>query len=486
MKLRVFQYLVVFLCLGTGIVGSYDFNLGLAYGFAAACMVAPYYLLGKYIKHKYAYLFIALVFTLTYFARPLLLIPNKDLFKYLSLSSIDNALIGSSMISIGLYMASLFFGFCLMSVWSERGQTAALSLTTPPSAMKPSEKGTELFLPGNFLLKKQKSIRLFAVAAVVAMAVLNLVLRIGVKKGLASSDILIFMIPELLIHLICITYLLKYKIDRLLFGSLLFAVVLLGLLGGSKGALAEIAILVVFYFLQAKGNFKISAAKVLPIVVGGVFALFITFSIANQIRYGILFSGKSINTEVFSIFVKGSVDAFQPENLLYFTDLVTSRFNGFDGYLATEIYQSDLLHETFSIGNTLRRVVAKLVPFDGGTPTISTGKAVGIEYVGFADDKSFSGAVGLWGTVQLISQTYGELLAFGLGASWAWLISQFQKIKDPDISFVLQGLVMLMIAESIMSGNFDNTLSWFVIRLCQVGFYVKLINFVSAKTIRLS
>ncbi|MEL6554659.1 MAG: hypothetical protein AAFQ63_14500 [Cyanobacteria bacterium J06621_11] len=473
MRLRIFQYFVAFLAIGTLVVGAYDFNLGLAYGFAAACTVGPYYLFGKYLKHKYAYIFIALVFLLTYFIRPLLLIPNKGLFKYLNLSGIDNILIGSSMVEIGLYTACLLFGFCLMSAWSGGQKTTIVPLSPRLTRLQPQ----------SFLLKKRKYIKGFTIAVIIAMAVFNLVLRIGVKKGFASSDILIFIIPELLIHLICITYILKYKLDQGLFCTLLAAIALLGLLSGSKGAFAEIAILVVFYRLQEKGNFKISAAKVIPIIVGGVFALFATFSIANQIRYGILFSGKSLSSEVFFLFAKGGAEAFRPENMLYFTDLVTSRFNGFDGFLATEIYQSDLLHEAFSLGNTARRVIAKLIPFDGGTPTISTGRAVSIEYVGFSADKSFSGAVGLWGTVQLMSQTYGEFIAFGLGASWAWLIAQFQKVKDSDISFVLQGLVMLMIAESIMSGNFDNTVSWFVIRLFQVGFYVCLINLVSAKTL---
>lgn len=474
MKLRVFEYFIAFAVLSTAVASSYSLGIGLDYFFASACLITPYYLFGKYLKNKYAYIFICIVVWLSYLVRPLILIPHHDLFKYLKLSTIDNAIIGTSVLKIGMYTVCLLIGFCASSA------VFGMTLKEKAKAFRITSQGNSFFLP------KKKAIRAFTVLAVMLLAVFNLLLKVGVKQVAASSaGALIFIIPELLIHLVCVLYILKYKIYVRSYSVILGVLILLGLLGGSKGAFAEIALLVVFYALQRGGNFKIKALKILPIIAGGTLLLFATFSIANQIKYQILFSGGGFSFDIVSIFAKGFFEAFKPSNMLYFADLVTTRFNGFDGFLATEIYQSDLLKEVFSFANTARRIVSKLIPFDGGTPTMSTGKAVGIEYVGFSADVSFSGAVGLWGTVQLMAGAYGEVVAFGLGALWAYLLCQFQRVSDPDISFILQGYVMLMIAESIMSGNFDNTVSWFVIRLFQLALYVFLINFVSARVVKI-
>lgn len=472
MQLRIFEYFIACTVLSTAVVFSYNLGIGFDYLFASACLVVPFYVFGNYLKNKYAYIFISIVIWLAYLLRPLLLIPNKDLFKYLKLSTIDNPLISSSIIKIGIYNACLLLGFCLSSAWFGMNSMQKYTMLAAGS-------------PGDvFLLKRKKYVKVFTLIAVALLAAFNLLLKVGVKKVAASSSgILIFLIPELLVHLVCILYIFKYKIYVKTYSAILGVFVILGLLGGSKGAFAEIALLIIFYFLQKSGNFKAEVTKVVPFVLGATVFLFATFSIANQIKYGILFSGRSFGFDVVSIFGKGFVEAFRPSNMLYFFDLVTTRFNGFDGFLVTEIYQSDLLKEVFSFANTTRRIIAKLVPFDGGIPTISTGKAVGIEYVGFSADKSFSGAVGLWGAIQLMAGAYGELLAFVMGSVWAYLLCQFQKVSDPDISFVLQGFVMLLMAESILSGNFDNTVSWFIIRICQLFFYVSMINFISPKRV---
>lgn len=469
----------------------YNPDVGWRYAFAASCLVIPYYIFPIPLRLKQTALFISCVLWLTHLLRPFILVPNLELFKYVRFSSIDNALIQKSLVQTGLYSGCLLMGFCITAMFlapSHKTLVANGHFVTPvggnEGAGGPISNGSgPVPMQARTLLdKKRRYIQSATTAALFVSVVFAIFLRIGVKKSAASSSgIWAFVIPEIFIHLACLLYIFKYRYHIRFYASVLVAFILLGLIGGSKGALAEIAILAVIYFLYERGDFKVSVRRALVTLVSAIFLLFATFAVANQIRFTILFAGQSYGFNVIQAFINGIAEAFRLDNVVYFVDLITTRFNGFDGLLVTNIQQTDLLRDVFSFSNTMRRIIGKLIPFDGGVAGMTTGKAVGIAYIGFDDDKSFSGAVGIWGALRLMAGGYTPIFAFGLGTLWSAIICGFQRVKDLDVSFILQGFVMLMITESIMSGNFDNTGSWLVIRCGQLMFYLFLINFLSPK-----
>lgn len=479
MSLRVSDYFLLLNVVSSLLMVLYDADIGMRYAFAASCLVVPYYVFPISLRLKQTCLFISFVLWLTHLLRPFILLPNLELFKYVRFSSINNALIQTSLVQTGLYSGCLLVGFCLVSMVLAPSNRELLANGHLAKAFnQPTRQSRGL------LEKKQKYIQAAATIALVMSTIFAVFLKIGVKKATTSSSgIWSFVIPEIFIHLACLLYIFKYRHHVKFYVSILTGFVVLGLIGGSKGALAEIAILAVIYFLYERGNFRISVKRAFLTSTVAVFLLFATFAVANQIRYTILFAGQSYGFNVIQAFATGAAEALQLDNAVYFVDLITTRFNGFDGLLVTNIYQSDLLRDVFSLSNTMQRIVSKLVPFDGGVASMTTGKAVGIAYIGFDSDKSFAGAVGIWGALRLMAGAYTPVFAFGLGALWAGVICGFQRVKDLDISFILQGFVMLMITESIMSGNFDNTGSWLVIRCGQLAFYIFLINFLSSKKV---
>ncbi len=475
MSLKVSDYFLLLNVIGSFLMLLYDAEVGLRYTFAASCLVVPYYVFPISLRLKQTCLFISFVLWLTHLLRPFILLPNLELFKYVRFSSISNDLIQASLVQTGLYSGCLLVGFCLTS------------MILAPSSRELLANGHLAKAAGrskSLLEKKQKYVQAAATVALLMSTVFAVFLKIGVKKATTSSSgIWSFVIPEIFIHLACLLYIFKYRYHVKFYISVLIGFVILGLIGGSKGALAEIAILAVIYFLYERGNFKISVKRAAVTSAIAVFLLFTTFAVANQIRYTILFAGQSYGFNVIQAFANGAAEALRLDNVVYFVDLVTTRFNGFDGLLVTNIYQPDLLRDVFSLSNTVQRIISKLVPFDGGVASMTTGKAVGIAYIGFDSDKSFAGAVGIWGALRLMAGGYVPAFAFGLGSLWAAIICGFQRVKDLDVSFILQGFVMLMITESIMSGNFDNTGSWLVIRCGQLAFYIFLINFLSSKKV---
>lgn len=489
MSLKVSDYFLLLNVVSSLLMLLYDVELGARYAFAASCLVVPYYLFPIPLRLKQTALFISFVLWLTHLLRPFVLVPNLELFKYANFSSIDNVLIQKTLVQTGLYSGCLLAGFCVTAMFLAPSRQTLMAnghLAAPADGVLAAAGyvGQPIRRVRTLLESKRQYIKSATTVALFVSMLFAVFLKIGVKKTAASSSgIWGFFVPEIFIHLACLLYIFKYKQHVRFYASMLVAFILLGLVGGSKGALAEIAILAVIYFLYERGDFKISLKRALITSVSAVLLLFATFAIANQIRFTILFAGQSYGFNVVQAFAAGLAEALRLDNVVYFVDLITTRFNGFDGLLVTNIQQTELLKEAFSLSNTVSRIVGKLIPFDGGVATMTTGKAVGIAYIGFDSDKAFSGAVGIWGALTLMAGAYTPVFAFGLGAIWSAIICCFQRVKDLDVSFILQGFVMLTITESVMSGNFDNTGSWLIIRCVQLMFYIFLINFLSSNKV---
>lgn len=469
MRLKLFSYFIVFAFLYNFIVFYYDFSLGIKYLIALILMLIPYYLDGGKSKNKSAYIFIFIIIFLTHLIRPLILIPHPELFSYPKVGFINNDLLESSILKIGVYSFFLLSGFCLVShLFRSKVKFDA-------------RKTNKAFEKKSFLLSYKREIRIFTTIAFAFLILLNTIFSIGIKDGRASSDILIFFVPETLLLLICSLNILEYKVYVKYYVTLLVMFILLALLSGSKGSFAEAANAMLIIFILKRGDSSLSILNVISIFIGSILLLFATFSIANQIKYEILYTSQNFDFKVLlRIFSQGILDAFSTSKFLDFADLVTARFNGFDGLMATEMYQTDFLKDIFSISNTAKRIVLKIIPFDG-VPMISSGKAVGIDYIGFSKDKVFAGAVGIWGATQLTASAYVHVFSFLLGCVWGYLLDKFQEVEDSDTRILLQGTFLITITQMIMSGNFDNNISLLIIRLAQLYLFMLITKSLSVR-----
>jgi hypothetical protein len=169
------------------------------------------------------------------------------------------------------------------------------------------------------------------------------------------------------------------------------------------------------------------------------------------------------------------------EDLFYYGSLITRRFNGFDGLLATNLNRPNALVDAFNPVNTTFRVVEKLIPRFSGSSGMPSGRAVGVFYSGHEYDVQHQGAVGMFGALRLMFGPVGAYFGAGLiGLFWALFFRLSELWRHPDARLLLQMIGAMNVVAWVMSGNFDETASAFIIALAHLVFYAGLVVFMEA------
>lgn len=481
MNLRFSEWFLALNLVSIIYVLSLDISLGFFYSFASAGVAIPVYF-GARIKNQrkqVCFLLLGFLVWITYLLRPLVLIPNPELFTYV-------ALLGEPSREV-MQIALIKTGVCSVCLLS--GLYAGLSIINPFSKKRKKKKKRQAATDQNplvrtikkedvFLYKNKSKITLIIAGLACIDAIAKLVLKIGLKtqfsEGPSSLNaILLIILPQFLIYSFISILILKYKVKSKPLIASLIVFFLLDLISGSKGAFAEIAIMLFSVYIFLNGNKKAKSSAVLLALAISTFAMFLTFTIANTIR----FSASGYDGQLIALITDSISNSISVDAIVELSNSVTGRFIGFDGLIATEIYQTPLLAEVFDFLNTISRVISKVNPLDGGGGSITSGKALGLVYFALDEDFSFAGAVGVFGALQLMAgSTYLYAASIGAGFFYSGLFNLSSRFKSSDFSMSFFCLVILMITRSVMSGNFDLSLSSFIINIFSLFFYWFIIS----------
>ena len=147
-------------------------------------------------------------------------------------------------------------------------------------------------------------------------------------------------------------------------------------------------------------------------------------------------------------------------------DDFTGRMCGFDGQIVVLQHRPIKLRRSFQLTNIIRNAIARLVP--GMSPaTFTTGKAVAVYYQGASEHARFSGGVGLFGTLSLMSQGnewFGALI-FGLAIGLIFRVLHF--VRDPGIFLVLLVMFFYCCIQLVISGGVGIVSATMVLTLAQ-------------------
>lgn len=481
MHLKLTEWFLVLNLISTLYVLSLDASLALFYSFASACVALPVYFVARVSSRENTACFILMgsLLWITYLLRPMVLIPNPELFTYSAVLGVAQSEdMRMSLIKVGFcslsLMSGLYVGFLFTNYFIKKKPKNSLQLD-----LSNHFSGKYGFSKDNFLLKKKNKVTLVIFLLIILDGVAKLILNVGLKTQFSDGPsslnaILRIILPQFLIYSFIAILLLKYKVKKRILSVFLLLFFLLDLISGSKGAFAEIAIILFAVNVFLTGNVKIKLSSTLSIVGASVFAMFVTFTIANTIR----FSSSGYNGELFSLVFDSISQAFSSDAALEFSNSVTGRFIGFDGLIATEMYSPSFLTDVFELLSTLSRALSKINPLDSGGGAVTSGKALGLVYFALDDDFAFAGAVGLFGALQLmVGSSYLYVASAGAGIISSSLFNLGNKFKSSDFSISFLCLVVLLFTRSIMSGNLDISISSFVVNVFSLFAYWIMLSF---------
>ena len=431
--------------------------------YLVCCFILALPLLLTSTRHPYRfYLLVAsLSLFLAYMLRPIMLLWEPDCYKYYRVGTISRA----EIIQRLWELIPLFA--CLLS-----GALAFVFLIRP--TVRPfvalgddSDKS-----PVSIILSSRKWLIIMAWIVLMGNVALALLFNIGVKNVEVSAphlQVVSRLFPQQLFTAGCVAMLSLYrkKLEPLTY-SILVAY-LLGaafyelLIKGSKMGLAFIFFSFFVCQIVRFNDFSMRARGVVTLGVVSIVCFLIAFSLSNVVRYG--------DTEKGLLSRAGSaVTQYSGEvNFVESLDAFTGRMCGFDGQLVVQKSRPARLRKTFQIASILRNAVARTIP--GVNPgTMTTGKSIAVHYQGASVHAKFSGGVGIFGTLSLISfgkEWIGALL-IGLVLGLVFRILHF--VEDPGIFLILQVIYFYYFVQLMISGGIGHSLgnSFIILGQCFV------------------
>lgn len=465
MKLKVSTYLILMLSSFSILMLSYDLSLGLIYLVSCTSILLSFHIFIIPRRFYFVLLITSISLTLTYLIRPLVLIPNLNLFYYTHLGNLNYEIIYESLMKIALYsftfLGSLYLGLKFFP-FSKNSLTT--NLDPPP-----------------FLIKKRTTIHIVLVTMLLLKAFLVIILGVGIKGLEIKSGyaFLLRFIPEDIIYLLCVMYLIKYKSYttkklRIFYIFILIGFSLLILLTGSKAFILRLLLVLLIFSLIYHENLYIKTKVFVFGILLGMPLAALSFEISGLVKEYVI--SHKIGLGVFEYISENLNFSSSKNTFIYYLDKITGRFIGFDGLVVTDLYQPEFFQDVFSTKETFQRVLSKTIPLyehDG----LSSGKAIGIIYSNHNEDILHSGAVGLYGSFQLM---LGELAILGImvyGLLFGIFFRFSEYFKNEDLSIVLKYLGTMTIILLTMSGNFDFSLSLFLIAIGQMFVFIYLVKF---------
>ncbi len=426
---------------------------GLPYMLCAGVLAAPLFLMS--VKHPYRFflLFTSISFYLAYLLRPLVLLADVSYFKYSTVAFIGKSDIVDRLYELSILMSGVIAGILV-----------AIYLVAPKERInKPDSK--------SLLVDYSKWIVLVGWGALAVNLALAVFFRIGLKNVEVTSphfQFILRLVPTLLMISSCSVLLIMYRkklsssIGMCVAGYLIAAGCFELLVRGSKAGLALIFFSLFVVVLTRKNDFQISFTKAVTLGVAFVLCCLVTFSLSNRIRYGDADQG------LFERAVSAVSEYSGEVNLADSVDDFTGRMCGFDGQLVVQISRPSELRRSFVPTVILRNTIARIVP--GMSPaTMTTGKAIAVHYNGADRNAKFSGGVGIFGTLTLMSYGNEWLGSLIIGFLLGMIFRLAQSIRDPGIYIVFHTVFFYYIAQLMISGGIGFVLAHFVIVMGQAA-----------------
>ena len=448
MRLKLSTHFTLLILLVGALTLLQDPRVGAAYLIASAAILVPLSMWRVPRRYFYVVLFSAVAIWLTHFLRVPFLLALPESARFPRVVILTPALGVRVLLQIALYSLLLLLGL-VMGLRAFAGRT--------PVRSEVEKHGRRPYL-------------LHASIVVLVLCVGLLMIRVLFQLGLGlntkfvvnpSTGFLSRILPDHLIYPVALLYLVKYRRHISSFETSLFALVVVGFsilvtLSGSRQAFAAIGLALFIYYLAHRGNFRLGAMKAWLLGVMAAWMLILTFAIAAPLR-SYLKTERGYGQQVAAVMVAGARAAINPRSLMLLGGLVSKRISGgFDGLVAVNQEQPEIVKDAFSLRRTVLIVLAKLIPRYGVEEEMVTGKAIAVAYGGVSLDQRQASAVGLFAALQLMfGPRLSYVAALGLGLLWAGYFRVTERFRDPDVTFLFHFIGMQQLIIWVMSGNFD-------------------------------
>lgn len=319
---------------------------------------------------------------------------------------------------------------------------------------------------------------------------LKLFIHLGLglgQKGIKPTGNFMFLplirlIPPELPFVVVSLFLLKYNkfltwIQKRIFYLLGILSILSVAATGGKTFVINFALCFSVYYLYTNKKIKVSHFTIISIV--GFFVLTFSIVISSIIRYE-LFRKNTGLAEAFDLAVF-ALQTVEPYDIL---GHISMRFSGLDGQILLE--QSTFqklgvdwtnLYPVYQPSNILIKIFDNVLPINSirVSKLPSMGVAVGKYVLNYEDsDAAFGGALGLFGSVKLISQFTSSvyyLLLLAWGMLMGWYFNFINEVQDSELKFILYFFGTFMVLHMSISGNFDLLFSVFIIKVVLLLIY---------------
>lgn len=293
---------------------------------------------------------------------------------------------------------------------------------------------------------------------------------VGVKMVENKAVKLMFLtrlIPEMTCVGLCTIMVVVYRKELarpIVVGAVGFLVcnAMASILFGSKAGLLMVAFACTTIFLSRFRDNRVSKRTILLVAVPAVLLIAFSFVAASTFRWATN-KESSLKAGISAGMRKIELNSELKEGLLK----ASARSSAFDGVQISKIREPGLaVGRAFSPFNVAMNVVANLLP--GVSHTGKSISAATAKYY-FGREEGLGVTLGLIPNLRLMFPGFSPLAMIGFGFVCTWIYAASNnRIRDPDLSVMIQFFVVFGIVRLVMSGAFDQILAEIIAQMVHV------------------
>lgn len=461
MKIKLGNYVIF--CISLLLFFAYYVHY--SFGLVMTSFFLVYWIFSRGLKKnkisRLGYFFLFFACLLAYFLRGFVLIPHPEWYLF----SFSNDLQGNAPAIGALWDIFWFFLVMSLGFWL---------VVRKGKKIHQRKRKKALFVP-HWPLRYFRSLMILFYSVLFIKIAVILFTGAGIKGEDINTSwaFLLRLVPNDLIFIVVAVYFLRYykylnkrKKNILMVLSILMSLSIL--ITGSKIFIILLGLCLFIGLLYE--NIKIGKIRLVFYSLIGLLVIAFSFTMSKVIRIS--------SPDSFLELAGETSEAMAETDYMVLMDMVTGRFIGLDGYLATEktefIYNQEVLTKVFGIKNTLLSILEFVVPFVSFTDTMSTGKAVSMYVLGLPSTAVNASAIGLFGAFNLMYPGLVWLLSFFFGIVLAIGYNKIGKLQDPDIKLIVFYFFTYFVIHMFMSGNFNVLVGLLIIKLVLIIIYIKI------------